>query len=161
MGLVVLEAASPSVQRFYIEGVLYTDHHGKALNTWDPDRSFLMIGSWSVPESRIYKGVDTADTSWSRLTTTRSGPGPLEDAAAHDLQVILMRSIDPRGLASIHKALKLMGIVWQDETLVNFGTDSARKGFEQRHFATYRKEIHTILPDLPMLVKSPSLAVHL
>lgn len=58
MGLVVLEAASPSVQRFYIEGVPYTDRHGKALNTWDPDRSFLMIGSWSVPESRIYKGVE-------------------------------------------------------------------------------------------------------
>jgi len=78
----------------------------------------------------------------------------LEDAAEHDLQVILMRSIDPSGLASIHKALKLMGIVWQDEPLVNFGTDSARKGFEQRHFATYQKEIHTILPDLPVLVNT-------
>ena len=78
MGLVALEAASPSAQRFYTKGVPHTDRHGKALNTWDPDRSFLMIGSWGVPESRIYKAWIIDGTSWSRLTTTRSGPGPWE-----------------------------------------------------------------------------------
>ena len=38
MGFVALEAASPSVQRFYTKGVPHTGRHGKALNTWDPDR---------------------------------------------------------------------------------------------------------------------------
>ena len=100
MGLVALEAASPSVQRFYTEGVPHTDRHGKALNTWDPDRSFLMIGSWGVPESRIYKGVDYRwhqlveahyNTVWPWPMGGYTTQAQLEDAAEHDLQLILTR----------------------------------------------------------------------
>ena len=163
MGLVALEAASPSVQRFYTKGVPHTDRHGKALNTWDPDRSFLMIGSWGVPESRIYKGVDYRwhqlveahyNTVWPWPMGGYTTQAQLEDAAEHDLQVILMRRIDVRNLESLQKAPQLMGIVWQDEPLVNFGTDAARQGLEQRNFATYQKQIHTVLPDLPVLVNT-------
>ena len=97
-----------------------------------------MIGSWGVPESRIYKGVDYRSTSWSRLTTTRlawpmggyTTQAQLEDAAEHDLQ-ILMRRIDVRNLESLQKAPQIMGIVWQDEPLVNFGTDTARQGWNK------------------------------
>ena len=163
MGLVALEAASPSVQRFYTKGVPHTDRHGKALNTWDPDRSFLMIGSWGVPESRIYKGVDYRwhqlveahyNTVWPWPMGGYTTQAQLEDAAEHDLQVILMRRIDVRNLESLQKAPQLMGIVWQDEPLVNFGTDAARQGLEQRNFATYQKQIHTVLPYLPVLVNT-------
>ena len=50
MGLVALEAASPSVQRFYTEGVPHTDRHGKALNTFgSPATSVLLSTSmWGM-----------------------------------------------------------------------------------------------------------------
>ncbi|HJO54720.1 MAG TPA: hypothetical protein QF373_09480, partial [Verrucomicrobiota bacterium] len=57
-GLILSAETNPAIQKIYLKGVPHTTKNGKHLSAYDAKRSFFMIGSWGVPESRVYKGVD-------------------------------------------------------------------------------------------------------
>ena len=74
----------------------------------------------------------------------------LQQAARYNLQVIVMRRPLDASLERIKLSPNLLGIVWQDEPLINFGIESERQQKELLSFRDYRKAVKGVLPDLPV-----------
>ena len=164
-GLLLSVEANPAVQKIYLKGVPHTTKNGKRLSVYDAKRSFFLIGSWGVPESRIYKGVDYRwkhlveagyNTVWPWAMGGYTSEKQLQQAREHNLQVIIMRRPLGASLERIKLSQNLLGIVWQDEPLINFGIESERQQKELVSFKDYRKAVQGVLPDLPVFVNTAS-----
>ena len=97
-GLLLSVEANPAVQKIYLKGVPHITKNGKRLSVYDAKRSFFLIGSWGVPESRVYKGVDYRwkhlveagyNTVWPWAMGGYTSEKQLQQAREHNLQVIL------------------------------------------------------------------------
>ena len=80
----------------------------------------------------------------------------LQQAREHNLQAIIMRRPLGASLERIKLSPNLLGIVWQDEPLINFGVESERQQKELVSFKDYRKAVQRVLPDLPVFVNTAS-----
>ncbi|MEC8782248.1 MAG: hypothetical protein VXY07_05425 [Planctomycetota bacterium] len=153
----------PAVQTPHQERVPHIDRQGRILHRYDPEKSFFMLASWGVPESRIYKGIDyrwhhLVDAGYNCVwpwpmggyTTDRQ----LSQAREHGLQVVLMRRPSGEALTAIADHPNLMGIVWQDEPLINYPLE--QQGQQVEEFKAFRSEVKSIAPDLPVFVNTAS-----
>lgn len=152
-----------AVQTPHQENVPHIDRQGRILQRYDPEKSFFMLASWGVPESRVYKGIDYR---WHHLVDAGYNcvwPWPmggytndrqLSQAKQHGLQVVLMRRSGGEALKAIADHPNLMGIVWQDEPLINFPL--AQQGQQVEQFKAFKSEVKSIAPDLPVFVNTAS-----
>lgn len=157
------QTSTAAVQKVHQDGVPHISRRGKILHKYDSNQSFFMLASWGVPESRIYKGIDYR---WHQLVEAGYNcvwPWPmggytndnqLAQAREHGLQVVLMRRPEGDSLKSVADHPNLLGIVWQDEPLINFPLD--QQGEQVKRFNEYRSHVHSIAPDLPVFVNTAS-----
>lgn len=157
------QTTSPAVQTIHQNGVPHIDRHGQILQHYDPDESFFMLASWGVPESRIYKGIDYRwhqlveagyNCVWPWAMGGYTNDRQLAQAQEHGLQVVLMRRPEGDALKALADHPNLLGIVWQDEPLINFPLD--QQGEQVKQFNEYRDHVRTIAPDLPVFVNTAS-----
>jgi hypothetical protein len=157
------QTSTPAVQTVHQDGVPHVNRQGRILDQYDPDQSFFMLASWGVPESRIYKGIDYR---WQQLVEAGYNcvwPWPmggytsksqLAQAQEHGLQVVLMRRPEGDALKAVAEHPHLLGIVWQDEPLINFPLDQQDEQIAR--FKKYREHVRTLAPDLPVFVNTAS-----
>lgn len=152
------------MQTVYREGVPHTDRNGQRLTTYDPDRSYFMLGLWGVPQHgqvwdhtydwQVYRdaGFNTV-WPWHSANIAKA----LDNGDRFDLQVVWMEHQTAplnetfieqvRGIAD-HDAL--LATVWDDEPMSRrWGKDEA-EAFEQ--YAAYRTAMSRIAPRLPVFV---------
>jgi hypothetical protein len=150
-----------AIQTIYRDGVPHTDKKGIRLFKYDPERSLFPIGSWGTPQSREYRGVDYDwkhlveagyNTVWPWPMGGYSSEDQLAQAAKYGMQVILMRKHDEEKIRKLKDHPNLLGIVWQDEPLINFGIDKQEKPLEE--FRQYRDMVRRVAPDLLCFVNT-------
>jgi hypothetical protein len=78
----------------------------------------------------------------------------LHQAKEHGLQLILMRRPGEESLRKIKEHPNFLGIVWQDEPLINFKFSDQNKQLDE--FRKYKAMVHRVAPNLIVFVNTSS-----
>lgn len=158
----VLPPAPKAVQTVHRDGVPHTDRKGKRLLHYDPERSFLPIGTWgnSRPGQVQGQNYDWALLKQAGFNTVWPWPydreQQLRDAVVHGLQVIFMSRPGEETLRKLKDHPNLLGVVWQDEPIIQPGT--TEQTFLE--FLEYRRMAERVAPDLLVFVNETAWITH-
>jgi len=144
-----------AVQIIYRDGVPHTDKNGRTLMKYDPERSFMQIGSWGAPLGTVWgTEYDWGVLKEAGFNTVWPWPKPaetlLEAGKKHDLQIVLMHELDEATLESIKDNPFVLGNVWKDEPIGGVGSIDMDKLFGE--FMDYREKAKKIAPDLNIFI---------